>query len=225
VVKRRHVLRLVLVVLATTAVPCAAQEAISRATTVYSLPDVPPDPVTEATSRAVTVYALPDVPPGPVTEAISRSFTVYSLPDIPPDAITEATSRSLTVYNLPDVPPDPVTEAISRAITIRADDLSAVPGEDLPRAFALTGASPNPFNPLTTIRFDVPRSARVQLKIFNVKGALVRVLLDDELVAAGRREAVWDGRDLRGRTVAAGVYLCRMSAAGYIGTVGVTLVK
>ncbi|MBK9302499.1 MAG: VCBS repeat-containing protein [bacterium] len=73
---------------------------------------------------------------------------------------------------------------------------------------------PNPFNPATTLRYDLPRSGRVELRVYDVAGRLVRTLRAGEVEAAGRREAVWDGRDDAGRAAAAGAYLVRLSANG-----------
>jgi len=68
---------------------------------------------------------------------------------------------------------------------------------------------PNPFNPSTEISFNLPRSGHASLKIYNVKGALVRVLLDEEL-AAGTQRVVWDGSDAGSQPVASGVYFYRL---------------
>lgn len=83
-----------------------------------------------------------------------------------------------------------------------------------PAALArLLGAAPNPFNPHTTIRFDLARGARVRLSIFDVTGSRVRLLLDAPR-PAGRHEIGWDGRDERGREVVTGMYFCRLEADG-----------
>lgn len=67
--------------------------------------------------------------------------------------------------------------------------------------------APNPFRSgaSTTIRFELPRSAKVRLAIFDVEGHLVRVLADGWM-PAGRHQAVWQGDDRKGRHVASGVY-------------------
>jgi hypothetical protein len=68
---------------------------------------------------------------------------------------------------------------------------------------------PNPFNPSTTISFDLPVATRAQLEVFDVRGRRVARLLDEEL-AAGRHDVVWDGRDARGRAAASGVYFYQL---------------
>jgi hypothetical protein len=68
---------------------------------------------------------------------------------------------------------------------------------------------PNPFNPATTIRFRLHEAARVRLRIFNVRGALVRNLLDRDL-HPGIFESRWNGKDREGQTVASGLYFYRL---------------
>lgn len=70
-------------------------------------------------------------------------------------------------------------------------------------------ARPNPFNPTTTIAFDVPSPAAVELKIFSVSGRAIRSLVDEEL-AAGSYSRDWDGRDAMGRLVSGGVYIAKL---------------
>jgi subtilisin-like proprotein convertase family protein len=82
-----------------------------------------------------------------------------------------------------------------------------------PAATALLGNAPNPFNAGTRILFDLARDDRVRLDLFDVRGRLVRRLLDAPL-AAGRHEVAWDSRDDAGRPVASGTYLCRLRGDG-----------
>lgn len=85
--------------------------------------------------------------------------------------------------------------------------------------------SPNPFNPITTIRFSVPADAgRVALDIYNVSGRLVRSLVDGEL-APGPHSLVWDGRDGSGHDLASGIYFARLAADGETSSMKMTLLK
>ena len=81
----------------------------------------------------------------------------------------------------------------------------------LPAATVLLPNAPNPFNPATTIYFDLARSGPVRLKIYGVDGGLVRTLISGTL-DAGRHTEVWDGRDDAGRGVPSGTYLMRLEA-------------
>ena len=79
-----------------------------------------------------------------------------------------------------------------------------------PTTFALGANYPNPFNPVTTIPLAVPAGAKnVNLTIYNVLGQPMRQVWTGPL-SAGEHELTWDGRDARGRPVAAGVYVYRL---------------
>jgi flagellar hook assembly protein FlgD len=73
---------------------------------------------------------------------------------------------------------------------------------------------PNPFNPTTTIRFDLAGSGRVTLRVFDVRGRVVRTLVDG-LEPAGHRLVEWDGRNDGGRVVPSGTYFYRLTAPGF----------
>jgi len=84
---------------------------------------------------------------------------------------------------------------------------------------------PNPFNPATTLSYELASPAAVNLVIYDVTGKLVRELVSAEVTAAGRHEVVWNGRNEDGRVVAAGVYFYRLDAGRYTETRRMTLVK
>ncbi len=96
---------------------------------------------------------------------------------------------------------------------------------DLPGGFALRGASPNPFNPMTTIAFDLPHAVTVRLDIYDVAGRRVRSLLQGQVMAAGNRTVVWNGQDNSGRQAATGVYFYRLQAGEFTDTGRMMLVK
>ena len=81
----------------------------------------------------------------------------------------------------------------------------------LPGVFrnALIGNAPNPFNPVTTIQYEVGEASPVEVSIYSVQGRLVRTLVN-ETKSAGRYDAIWDGRDERGMSVGSGMYLYRL---------------
>ena len=85
-------------------------------------------------------------------------------------------------------------------------------GMDLPLITALNGNYPNPFNPSTTIQFSIVDPGFVSLNIYNMKGQLVKTLVNEEL-EADYHEIVWNGRDNSGKTTASGVYFYKLSAA------------
>ncbi len=106
-----------------------------------------------------------------------------------------------------------------------ADPLSAVgDGPAGAAGFALHANVPNPFNPVTTVDFDLPASEQVELTVYDVAGRRVRRLLD-ETMPAGPHSVLWDGRDDHGARVASGTYLCHIRAGDYAATREMVLVK
>jgi len=83
---------------------------------------------------------------------------------------------------------------------------------EVPEAFQLYGNYPNPFNPSTTIKFDLPVKGNVELSVYNLKGQKVKDLQKGDL-HAGQHSIVWNGDDETGRTVASGVYFYRLKTA------------
>ncbi len=81
----------------------------------------------------------------------------------------------------------------------------------LPKALVLYANIPNPFNPITTINFDLPRATKVRLDIFDMAGRLVRTLADGD-VPEGRHKEIWNGRNSSGARVASGSYFYRLQA-------------
>jgi len=77
----------------------------------------------------------------------------------------------------------------------------------------LHGAYPNPFNPTTTLLFEMSEEGPARIEIFSVDGRRLRTLVDERL-AAGRHERLWNGRDDEGRGVASGIYLARFIRPG-----------
>lgn len=83
---------------------------------------------------------------------------------------------------------------------------------------------PNPFNPSTTVSFEIPVAARVVLGVYNGRGERVRVLVD-EVRPPGLQSVAWDGRDDDGRRLPSGVYFSRLEVSGRIDTQRMVLLK
>jgi len=97
--------------------------------------------------------------------------------------------------------------------------------QEMPAAYALHQNIPNPFNPSTVIRYDVPIGGeRVTLQVFDVRGRLVATLVD-AYETAGQKSVVWDGRNQTGGAVATGIYFYRMTAGNFIQTRKMILMK
>ena len=119
---------------------------------------------------------------------------------------------------------DPVHPEVQVPVTMMVAIPTPVGDEVLPRTVALDRNVPNPFNPMTEIQFALPRNGPVTLKVFDVRGALVRTLVAETL-EAGHHVRVWQGRDDRDQQVPSGVYFYRLEADGKVLTNRMTLVK
>jgi len=95
-------------------------------------------------------------------------------------------------------------------------EASAVTGSQAenPLTFALFANYPNPFNPLTSISYQLPVVSAVNLTVYNQLGKRIITLVDAKQ-PAGLYRVLWDGRNHLGRSVASGVYLYRLEAAGF----------
>jgi len=89
---------------------------------------------------------------------------------------------------------------------------------------SLLSASPNPFNPLTTIRFRVPIDGIADVSIYDVRGRLVANLVHRP-VAAGELQVDWNGQTSTGRSAPSGMYLVRMTCGEISESIGITLTK
>jgi hypothetical protein len=90
----------------------------------------------------------------------------------------------------------------------------------LPEDFVLGQNFPNPLrasaiNPATVISYGLPRQSEVALTVFNLVGQKVRTLVNGK-ITAGRHTVSWDGTDEAGRSLASGVYIYRLEAAGSV---------
>ncbi|MDO9578111.1 MAG: CotH kinase family protein [Candidatus Cloacimonadales bacterium] len=82
-----------------------------------------------------------------------------------------------------------------------------IPG--IPDKLLLYPNFPNPFNPVTTIKYSLPADAKVVLRIFNLKGQLTKVMID-AFQAKGEHSITWDGTDTNGKSVASGLYFYQL---------------
>jgi hypothetical protein len=151
-----------------------------------------------ATTNASGVYSM-NLPAG--TYAVTCSATGY---------------QSLTYENV----------IITAGQTTQRNFIMTVGVEDQIEVTAtvLKGNYPNPFNPVTTIAYDVKVKAPVRIEIYNTKGQLIRTLVD-AVIDKGHHHVVWNGKDNSGNSVASGVYTYRMQAGEYKATRNMMLMK
>lgn len=108
--------------------------------------------------------------------------------------------------------PLPITHETSEPVEVQA------------APFEVMGNFPNPFNPETVMKFNLPQAAHVSLKVYNILGQVVNTLVDEPL-DAGSHSVRWDGKNAQGRDVASGVYFYRISAGGFESIEKMTLLR
>lgn len=96
----------------------------------------------------------------------------------------------------------------------------------LPMDFILMPNYPNPFNQMTTIVYDIPEDEpiRVTMKIYNIRGQLINVLVDD-IKEPGRYAVPWDGRDENKSEMTSGIYFCMLKAGKHTDLIKLTLIR
>lgn len=137
--------------------------------------------------------------------------------------------------NRPAADPSQITR--TEMMTLVLDFLDGITGINdpvgfdeagLPRSYALGQNFPNPFNPQTTISYDVPESegkgVRVFLSVYNLRGKKVKMLVDS-WKEEGRHMVQWDGTSDQGEKLSSGVYLYRLEAGSFTETRKLLLVK
>jgi hypothetical protein len=159
----------------------------------------------------------------------------------------EARGYAVRIVNVTGVPPDGVAEYVKSSIadffeqygtqhfhiigTWTDDFSSSMTSLGVQRAIAsivykneLAQNYPNPFNPLTTIAFSLDGNTNANLSIYDVRGALVRELVDRPS-EKGIHRIVWDGSNSSGQQVASGVYFYKLVAGSFTDTKKMTILK
>ncbi|MBT4332261.1 MAG: T9SS type A sorting domain-containing protein, partial [Candidatus Cloacimonetes bacterium] len=202
----------------------------------YTAPDgisVLTDPV----SATVTLEAPLDVdansqPPNIIVTWVApargiESYNVYRDGTLLEDGITGlmhidiAVPTGTYVYNVTAVYDGGYESALSDDFEVTHVDANGILK---PTVTALTGNYPNPFNPTTTISFSLAEASHVSINVYNMRGQLVKTLVNTELENA-YHEIVWNGKDNSGKNTASGVYFYKMKASNYTATKKMILMK
>ncbi|MCD6176397.1 MAG: T9SS type A sorting domain-containing protein, partial [Candidatus Cloacimonetes bacterium] len=109
-------------------------------------------------------------------------------------------------------------DAVIEHIQTNADGIT------IPVVTELTGNYPNPFNPTTTISFSIKEAGFVSIDIYNMKGQLVKTLVNEQLDAA-YYNITWNGKDNSNKTISSGVYFYKMRSSNYTATKKMILMK
>lgn len=138
---------------------------------------------------------------------------------------TQMVGLTYTHGNVYPVTATPLQAGLAIRFTTTAPD-SYVSNDDAVQKPVIDLAQnyPNPFNPSTTISFELKRPTNARLSIYNMKGQLVKTLVNGELTA-GKHSLVWNGTNDNGQPVASGLYLYRLNADGFRGERKMLLMK
>jgi hypothetical protein len=174
--------------------------------------------------------------------AIEYYLDIISNPKTLSDSVFAVIDLAYTLYLQEEsgqrITPDPRTYAytpidLADFNRIRENVLATFSSNDFdennelpsaPVANMLNQNYPNPFNPNTTISFSTKEEGNVKVSIYNVRGQLVRVLMNENLTA-GRHTVYWEGLDSNNRQVSSGIYFYRLEAGEYAATRRMLLMK
>ena len=141
---------------------------------------------------------------------ISFYFTVVNIP---------GTSLNPELLNVVCSYPDADNPVVVNTAVASADEGSLLPSE-----YALFQNYPNPFNPSTQISFDVPNSEFVTLRVYNLLGQDVKMLINQSM-APGRYTVEWNGNDMLNNDVASGVYFYELRGESFISRKKMLLIR
>ena len=110
------------------------------------------------------------------------------------------------------------------ALSQSTDIPTAIEENPRPSGFTLSQNFPNPFNPETTISFEMPVQSHVKITIYNLIGQYVKTLVN-EIKPIGTYSVVWDGTDASGTRVTSGLYFYRIDAGNFSQTKKLIMMK
>ncbi|MCY3738599.1 MAG: T9SS type A sorting domain-containing protein [Gemmatimonadaceae bacterium] len=128
------------------------------------------------------------------------------------DSGQPVSGAQVLLFDLADLRAPPVAATTDEAGRFALPP-GVLPGRAVPERFGLGANYPNPFNPSTIIPYQLPAAMYVRLEVFNILGQRVATLVEGER-PAGSHTATWGAADAKGRAVAAGVYLYRLTGEG-----------
>ena len=130
---------------------------------------------------------------------------------------------SIGLNNICPPYPDCIEDNMGEQDTTNCDQVSII-DETLPIICNLYNAYPNPFNPVTTLRYDLTENTHVSITIYNMLGREVKTLIN-QAQDAGYKSVIWDATNAYGKLVSAGVYLYQIQASEYMQTKKMVLLK
>jgi hypothetical protein len=134
---------------------------------------------------------------------VTNTGTITLSADVPPGKLAKSAIKIIHTNELPPPPPDG----------------SVLNEVGIPKEYALGQAYPNPFNPSTVIKYELPMQSHVTLSVYNTIGQRVALLIDDQQ-DAGYREVTFNANEL-----SSGVYFYRLQAGSFVDTKKLLLLK
>jgi FlgD Ig-like domain len=170
------------------------------------------------------IYATRADASGAATDPAGFAVANNDLPELSPN-VAGADGRALFVFSTfqPESPYAAYRIGIRRmdAAATAVGDAQGIGSSSIAR---LHQATPNPASSSIAFRYELGRSSRVAVRVYDMSGALVRTVVD-AVQSPGQHAAAWDGRSDSGSDLASGVYLYRLVAEGYSETRKLTLLK
>lgn len=181
-------------------------------------------------TRDFWIYILNIKEPELFLEADFTGSPAFTLLDVLPESVSGESVRSVQVRFAPESPGiheasltwgNELCETVNLVGTGRVSSDAPVPGAGQTQLLA---NYPNPFNPTTSIAYELAQAGRAHIAVHDLHGRLVRTLLSESR-PAGRDQVMWDGTDASGRSVASGTYLVSFEAAEIHQSRQITLLK
>jgi hypothetical protein len=142
----------------------------------------------------------------PTNATINPGITQWFIVTFTPTAIGVQTDQIVFSHNALSAS-DTLAVSGTGKSPVGVDDLEAA----IPKVYQLHNNYPNPFNPSTTILYDLPQQSKVVLKVYSLLGQEIATLVDG-IIEAGYRQVIWSGKYDNGRQVASGIYIYRIFA-------------
>ena len=162
---------------------------------------------------------------GNLTNLTELNLVYNQLTGIIPDEICNQGDSSPSLFNNQLCPPYPecIEEYVGDQDTTNCEQVSII-DETLSFTYALYNAYPNPFNPVTTLRYDLPKNGLVNITIYDTMGRVASNLVSNQQ-RAGYKSIQWNATNNQGEPVFAGVYLYKIQAGDFVDAKKMILLK
>lgn len=117
-----------------------------------------------------------------------------------------------------------VNQELGKYVGASGTYVSVQPHVGIPKDFSLQNNYPNPFNPTTSLRYDLPENSMVNVTIYDMLGRQIKTLVNQDQIA-GYKSVVWDATNDYGKPVSAGIYLYQIRVGNYIQTKKMVFLK